>query len=137
MIDLTEETERTQQRQPFTPYLGPLRRLAASCGERVSCLRHPIRDVSVPTVETMRSILDAIDLSLDAGRPVYVHCYGGIGRTVTVIGCWLRRHGHATRDDVLAVLARLRRSDVERASVISPETPAQRQMVVEWEEPAS
>lgn len=31
--------------------------------------------------------------ALAAGQTVYVHCYGGIGRTGTVVGCWLVRHG--------------------------------------------
>ena len=134
VISLMEENECTQHGQAFTPYVLDLQRLAATCQERVWCLRHPVRDLSIPSAETMRSILDTIDLSLDAGRPVYVHCYGGIGRTGTVIGCWLRRHGYATRADVLEVLATLRRTDVERASVTSPETAEQRRMVVGWAE---
>lgn len=32
-------------------------------------------------------ILDAIDARLEAGKSVYVHCWGGIGRTDTVAGC--------------------------------------------------
>ncbi|MFZ5949388.1 MAG: fused DSP-PTPase phosphatase/NAD kinase-like protein [Candidatus Rifleibacteriota bacterium] len=30
-----------------------------------------------------------------AGKPVYVHCWGGLGRTGVVVGCWSRRHGEA------------------------------------------
>ena len=35
----------------------------------------------------------AVDDALGEGRTVYVHCWGGIGRTGTVVGCWLVRHG--------------------------------------------
>ena len=65
----------------------------------------------------MTAILDAIDTSLTGGRLVYVHCWGGVGRTGTVVGCWLLRHGLATRDAVLDTLAQLRqhtRSPSER-----------------------
>ena len=41
----------------------------------------------------MRSILDAIDAAVSQGRRVYVHCRAGIGRTGTVVGCYLVRHG--------------------------------------------
>src|SRR5690606_33442969 len=74
---------------------------AESWGERVACLGFPIRDLSIPSEDRMQSILDAIDLSLAAKRPVLVHCYGGVGRTGTVIGCWLRRHRLANAGSVL------------------------------------
>ena len=27
------------------------------------------------------------------GDVVYLHCWGGVGRTGTIVGCWLARHG--------------------------------------------
>jgi protein-tyrosine phosphatase len=42
---------------------------------------------SAYVAELMTTILDAIDESMTAGKPVYVHCWGGMGRTGTVIGC--------------------------------------------------
>ena len=62
----------------------------------------------------MVSILDAIDDSVKVGKPVYVHCWGGVGRTGMVIGCWLLRHGLAKSSDVLDMLMRLRKQDRER-----------------------
>jgi hypothetical protein len=100
----------------------------------IRCVRLPIPDFSVPSQAGMRAILDAIDDSLAARQPVYVHCLGGVGRTGTVVGCWLRRHRLATRDSVLDLLASLRRADRERAHLTSPETPAQREMVLGWAE---
>ena len=41
----------------------------------------------------MTRILDDVDAALADGGAVYVHCWGGIGRTGTVVGCWLVRHG--------------------------------------------
>ena len=52
-----------------------------------------IRDMRVCNERHMRRVLDAIDKDIADGRTVYVHCWGGIGRTGMVIGCWLVRHG--------------------------------------------
>ena len=40
----------------------------------------------------MLAVLDAIDIALCEGHGVYIHCWGGVGRTGTVVGCWLKRH---------------------------------------------
>lgn len=43
--------------------------------------RSPIRDVSVPTHEEMDEILNLIEDSLAKNKPIYFHCWGGVGRT--------------------------------------------------------
>ncbi len=90
-IDLTEAGE-------LEPYEDRLHAEAAARGKKVEYRRLPIRDVSVPqSPDGMREILDTIEAALSAKRIVYVHCWGGVGRTGTVIGCHLTRHGHAWR----------------------------------------
>ncbi len=55
--------------------------------------RFGIRDQGVPPTSALtKQALDAIDRHLEAGETVYVHCWGGVGRTGTIIGCWLSRH---------------------------------------------
>ena len=50
----------------------------------------PIRDMNPPpSLEYMDSILDKIDELIADGRVVCVHCWGGMGRTGSVIICWL------------------------------------------------
>ena len=88
-VNLVEEHETNNSGQPFTRYDDILRELALRAGDHVAHLRFPVKDLAVPTVDAMRSILDAIDLSLAAERPVYLHCFGGVGRTGTVACCWL------------------------------------------------
>jgi protein-tyrosine phosphatase len=92
--------------------------------------RRPIRDLTCPTDEGMSAILDEVDATLDAGRVLYVHCWGGIGRTGTVVACWLIRHGLGP-DEALASIAEWRRGtpDGYRAS---PETDEQRELVRAW-----
>ena len=120
-IDLTEEGEL----RPYSQWLNP---------ETQSHQRFPIRDLSTPaTVEFTEAILDAIDDHIANGRTVYVHCWGGVGRTGTIVGCWLARHGYAGA----AALDRLRElwSQCPKSrSKESPEMPGQRQYVRAWPE---
>jgi hypothetical protein len=71
-------------------------------------LHHPIVDNDIPTVDEMRRALDAVDNSLADGETVYVHCWGGHGRTGTVVGCWLVRHG-STPGDAIELIREWRR----------------------------
>jgi ADP-ribosylglycohydrolase len=131
-VSLMEEHETNNTGKAFKAYADEVRALAGRDGAEAHCRRFAIRDISVPSVVLMREVLDFVDTELAANRGVYVHCFGGIGRTGTVVGCWLIRHGFATPGDVETVLARLRCTDAERASRRSPETEEQRQFVASW-----
>lgn len=93
-------------------------------------LGHPIVDLGTTTIPHMTRILDDIDAALADGLTVYVHCWGGIGRTGTVVGCWLMRHG-LDGGDPIRRLADLRRG-ADDAWMPSPQTSAQRAMVTGW-----
>jgi hypothetical protein len=105
--------------------------VASEAGVNVRHLRYGMEDMSVPTVEEMVGILDTIDASIAGGRPVYVHCFMGIGRTGTVVGCWLVRHGRAVTGNVLDAIASLRASDPS-SYIRSPVTDAQCALVSTW-----
>jgi protein-tyrosine phosphatase len=93
-------------------------------------VRMPIRDMDVPTEEQMRRTLDLIDRELERGGLVYVHCWGGAGRTGTVVGCWLVRQG-LIGAAALARIAELRAGSPS-LWLDSPQTAAQREMVRTW-----
>jgi hypothetical protein len=95
-------------------------------------VRMPIGDFDVPTPAQMSYILDLLDSLLAEGHLVYVHCFNGTGRTGTVIGCYLVRHGAAGRE-ALSQLAAMRRKTRKRDHR-SPETIEQEYMVLTWEE---
>ena len=107
--------------------LEPYTRLLDAGATRVA---HPIVDFGTTTIPHMTRILDDLDAAIERGGVAYVHCWGGIGRTGTVVGCWLMRHG-LEGDDPIGRIAELRR-DVSGASVASPQTSAQRAMVRAW-----
>lgn len=128
-IDLTEEGE-------LKPYDGIARDTARSLGIDPGSLafhRHPIRDVSVPrTQEEMRAILRRLRLSRHRKETVYLHCWGGRGRTGTVAGCLLSEvFGHSGQ----AALEQLREcwgASAKSAHSESPETEEQRGYVRGW-----
>ena len=104
-VDLTEEGE-------LEPYVA----------ERQA--RFGVRDFSVASPEVITAVLDAIDAELDRGGAVYVHCWGGCGRTGTLVSCWLARHGVAPE----VALARY----AAVAGRPCPETEEQRAAVLAW-----
>jgi protein-tyrosine phosphatase len=124
-LDLTEAGE-----HGLKPDVPLLLQEAAALGHTVEHHRLSIPDGGTPMSAGMVCILDAIDAALEAGQVVYVHCYGGIGRTGTVVGCYLARHG-MRGEDALVEIARLREGtpDGRRRS---PETREQEEMVRHW-----
>lgn len=125
IIDLTEPGEYN-----LRPYWPLLTVQAAAVGREITRRQWPIPDMGTPTPAQMRAILDDLHRALEAGRIVYVHCFGGIGRTGTVIGCHLVTQG-MNGDEALATIARLRQP-LPGADRLSPETAAQRTMVRTW-----
>jgi ADP-ribosylglycohydrolase len=117
IIDLTEETE------PLTRYHDQLPELAADRGVTIKRLSHPIRDMNVTTAERYDRIIADIERQLAAGRRVYIHCWGGVGRTGTVVGIW---HVHQGHDPVTALeLIREARAGTRKGERPSPETERQ------------
>jgi len=127
VIDLTEEGE-----HGLRPYAPLLKDTAARRGVEVRHVRRSIPDLGTPAAEEMARILDEIDDAIAAEEPVYLHCFGGIGRTGTVVGCHLVRHGRAGKEAIRQI-ARWREGTPD-AYKASPEMPEQLLMVFNWEE---
>jgi len=117
-IDLTEE------REGLRPY--------SSLIHRASHQRFPIRDMSIPkSAETTQAILDAIDHGIEHDQKIYVHCWGGVGRTGVIIGCWLARH-RGGGEAALIQLRELWQQCPKSAFRQSPETLEQERYVLDW-----
>lgn len=123
-VDLTHTADGMR---PYEPILHELSLLTAR-------LSAPIVDNDVPRSRSeMARILDAIDAEITRGGIPYIHCWGGVGRTGTAVGCWFARHGHFGD----AALAELRaRWDVnpKPGHPDTPQTAAQREFVRSWRE---
>ncbi|MHA1589720.1 MAG: protein-tyrosine phosphatase family protein [Candidatus Njordarchaeales archaeon] len=49
----------------------------------------PVKDMTAPTLDKLLKIVEWIDEKIEENKPVVVHCYGGYGRTGTVLAAYL------------------------------------------------
>lgn len=113
-IDLTEEGELS----PYAPLLY----------EDASYHRYPIVDQGIPnSIEDVRRLVSAIR-QIHEDNPeakVYIHCWGGVGRTGTIVGCFLATELGTDYTDTIQELKR-RWSDCPKSDRrISPENSLQ------------
>ena len=83
----------------------------------------PVRDFTPPAQEQIDAMVEFIDQRLEEERPVVVSCYAGIGRTGTVLGCYLVKRGAAPADAI---------EEVRRLRPGSIQTPEQEAAVYEY-----
>ncbi len=109
-----------------------LQEQASYYGRAVTCLRFPIGDYGFPSPQEMTRILDAIEHALRIERKIYLHCYGGIGRTGTTVGCFLVQHGYGGEQALEKLAGWWRKVPKSGRHPHSPETVQQEQFVREW-----
>jgi protein-tyrosine phosphatase len=125
-FDLTEKGE-------LSAYDDILRDLAHERGLAVEYDRVPIPDLGVPRPADLHRLLSRLETNVARGTPSYVHCWGGIGRTGTVVGCWLVEQNAMDGEAALKRIAELRRGTPDGARR-SPETDEQSALVLGWAE---
>ena len=79
-------------------------------------LHLPVRDFTPPTLSQIETAIEAIEDAVAGGKRVAVHCAAGLGRTGTLLACYLVRQGMTANE----AIARVR--EVRPGSI---ETPAQ------------
>ena len=63
----------------------------------------PVVDLTAPTLEQVTRALSIIDDFLARDLPVAVHCQAGLGRTGTVLACYLVAQGSSAQDAIQQV----------------------------------
>lgn len=86
-------------------------------------LQRPIPDMEPPSIDDIETFVEFVDKASPRGIGVGVHCLAGMGRTGTMLACYLVSKG----EDASVAVARVRR---ERPG--SVETPAQEEVVLQY-----
>jgi len=126
-IDLTQSNE-------MFPYKNILLEQAAVYNVNATHARFPIRDFGLPTPEQMNRILDKLEEDLGGGHRIYLHCWGGIGRTGTTVGCYLVRRGRTGEEALDQLSAWWRGAPKSQYHPQSPETQEQVNFIRTWAE---
>jgi hypothetical protein len=124
-IDLTNANE-------SIPYANILLEQASAYSVEAVHHRFPIGDFGLPTPDRMNAILDKIEESLRTGRRIYLHCWGGIGRTGTTVGCYLVRQGKSPEEALDQLSAWWRSVPKSQYHPESPETREQVNFILAW-----
>lgn len=95
-------------------------------------LHFPITDLGVPARDELDKMVDELATKVKNGRKVYLHCWGGRGRSGLVAACLLGRLYGISEEEALQRVQRAyaTRYDPERTK--SPETDGQFKMVSEY-----
>lgn len=121
-LDLTEDGV-------MQPYAELLAEEAEAIGKPgPSHHRFAIPDVDIVSETEYDKIVSHIRDEIDAGKRMYVHCWGGKGRTGTVIGCWLIDNDGLGYQATLERLQALREG-TKKAREPVPETSGQRNVL--------
>ena len=120
-IDLTEEGE-----------LRPYDQMLAS---QMQHIRFPIQDVSIPAnIESVKDLIGQIQGILNESdrNKVYIHCWGGVGRTGTIVGCLLSHQHDFDYEKTIDSLKKAFSYCPKSAYRETPETKEQRDFIARY-----
>ncbi|KAM6497679.1 dual specificity protein phosphatase [Amanita muscaria] len=130
-IDLTERGE-------LEPYDTVLGERASSLEIDPSTIEYhcfPIRDRCLPqSIQLVHQVMAVLEDNERRGRLTAIHCRGGVGRTGTLVGCWLVYSRIAKDGEEALTIVDLLWKTVPKSKRIvqSPETGAQYDFVLKF-----
>ncbi|MSU79851.1 MAG: protein phosphatase [Gemmataceae bacterium] len=76
-------------------------------------LHVPITDMTAPTQEQINRCITAIDKAHAQTLGVGIHCAAGLGRTGTILACWMIAQENMNARDAITRIRRLRPGSIE------------------------
>jgi len=82
----------------------------------VKYLHVPTEDLSAPDMDQIDLAVEFIHERIQSNEPVMVHCAAGIGRTGTILACYLIKYQKASARDAIEKVRRARPGSVQSES---------------------
>lgn len=80
----------------------PLDKIPEKKKGQIEFLHVPFHDGEVPTVDQANQVADSVEKTLKRGKSVIIHCLMGLGRTGTMMACYLVKYKNMQPDEAIA-----------------------------------
>jgi len=111
------------------PYAGLARQFAM--GRQLHFLHEPMEDLEAPGMDRLTELVDHLHERTLGSEVLYLHCWGGRGRSATVAACLLARlYGIPGEEAIARVQHGYDSRDYDNCP--SPETERQRRLALEF-----
>lgn len=90
--------------------------LPESWVQDVKYLHVPTEDFSAPDMEKIDHTVDFIQERIKNGEPTMVHCAAGVGRTGTILACYLIKHHNFSVKDAIDKVRKERPGSIQSES---------------------
>jgi len=90
--------------------------LPESWVQDVKYLHVPTEDFSAPDMEKIDHTIDFIQERIKNGEPTMVHCAAGVGRTGTILACYLIKHHNFSVKDAIDKVRKERPGSIQSES---------------------
>lgn len=131
MLNLQEPHELGRNVKPFADYQPLMTSLAQQRGTQVAFHRVPMPDMGIPSTQRMQEIQGILKACMAESKTLYVHCWGGHGRTSTVAGCWHVSQGKSP-EEALRLIRAARAHSQYLSDIRVPQSPSQEEFIANW-----
>lgn len=90
--------------------------LPESWVQDIKYLHVPTEDFSAPDMEKIDHTIDFIQERIKNGEPTMVHCAAGVGRTGTILACYLIKHHNFSVKDAIDKVRKERPGSIQSES---------------------